>query len=331
MKWLVCAAVVLCVAVVSSDAYSAKQKIAFGAGAKGAIDVAVDEACTSKGGKCQVGTCVGGSYASGLCSGRDPKCCIPTGAAVASTPQAAAPVSAASGAICLTFDDGPFPITTDILRELNARKVKATFFMNCHAESIAAVKVMVENGHGIANHMCSHEIMANKHYLANYGADMKQPANPELCLTKPEQLALFKKNYDGVSQMYNTLSKANGFSLPTDAFKFVRFPGDGRFEKCLIAQLSNPRLALVIPNGIHRGWSYEVAPTGTFGHLTFPARVAGLSASYDREPRGGDIVLVHDLHYGKGKLPLLTAWIDRQLSRGLKFGLLDGTSGCRAV
>lgn len=61
-----------------------------------------------------------------------------------------------ANALCLTFDDGPFGVTADILKQLKTLNVHATFFLNCHADASGTadiVKTMVNDGHLLGNHM----------------------------------------------------------------------------------------------------------------------------------------------------------------------------------
>ena len=65
-----------------------------------------------------------------------------------------------SGAVTLTFDDGPSPDTERILDVLATHKLSATFFMiGCHVERLpqTAQRVVAE-GHEIGNHSYSHPI-----------------------------------------------------------------------------------------------------------------------------------------------------------------------------
>lgn len=64
-----------------------------------------------------------------------------------------------SGAVSITFDDGPHPVYTPLCLDLlKSRNIKATFFiLGCNAERYPAlVERMIEEGHEIGNHSYSH-------------------------------------------------------------------------------------------------------------------------------------------------------------------------------
>jgi peptidoglycan-N-acetylglucosamine deacetylase len=70
-----------------------------------------------------------------------------------------APVATGDKVIALTFDDGPWPETTDsILATLKKEKIKATFFMIGQPlkEFPAIGKRVLADGHAIANHTLHH-------------------------------------------------------------------------------------------------------------------------------------------------------------------------------
>lgn len=62
------------------------------------------------------------------------------------------------GLVALTFDDGPSPYTTEVLRLLKTYQFKATFF--CIGKQVLAypdiTKQMIDEGHTIGNHTYSH-------------------------------------------------------------------------------------------------------------------------------------------------------------------------------
>ncbi len=70
----------------------------------------------------------------------------------------------------ITFDDGPYELTNDVLNVLNEKQVKATFFTiglgkeacidNRKVDCTTIYKKITDNGHTIANHTYSHAIFA---------------------------------------------------------------------------------------------------------------------------------------------------------------------------
>lgn len=67
--------------------------------------------------------------------------------------------SPSSGAVCLTFDDGPHrDYTPPVLDALRAHGIRATFFVvgEAAARNPMLVRRMVDEGHEVANHSYSH-------------------------------------------------------------------------------------------------------------------------------------------------------------------------------
>ncbi|ORX52143.1 glycoside hydrolase/deacetylase, partial [Piromyces finnis] len=69
--------------------------------------------------------------------------------------------------IALTFDDGPYKYTSELIDLLNTKNIKATFFINVenywidlpyNTEKQAVIKKAYESGHQIASHTWAHSI-----------------------------------------------------------------------------------------------------------------------------------------------------------------------------
>jgi len=60
-------------------------------------------------------------------------------------------------AVFLTFDDGPSPVTTDILNTMDKYGVKATFFVTKQPVFLDILKEEVSRGHAIGIHTASHD------------------------------------------------------------------------------------------------------------------------------------------------------------------------------
>ena len=263
-----------------------------------------------------------GKYLSGMCPGAaNVRCCAPKSY---SPPTGGDdPTQNTDKTVCLTFDDGPFDITKEISKSLADLKVKATFFDNCHSGTATTLAQVIKDGHVIADHMCSHDIMTVGGYGKFYGATKDGPD----CLTTSEQQKLFKENVMGVinayenDAAYKSAYDAAGVSAPQ--ISLIRFPGDGRFMQCLISKLSTMERKLV-----HVGWTYEIAPKGTFGHVIESSGIDGLSATRPVPPSNRATILAHDLHYKGGKLPLLINWVKMLLDKGYKFSLLNSEGKC---
>ncbi len=69
------------------------------------------------------------------------------------------------GTVAITFDDGPYMYTSNIVQQFNAAGGKVTFFMNglnygCIYNQAAAVKQAFDSGHQIGSHTWSHADLA---------------------------------------------------------------------------------------------------------------------------------------------------------------------------
>ena len=70
------------------------------------------------------------------------------------------PVPVTGKLVALTFDDGPWPTTPEILRILKEKNVKATFCVVTRmlkGDGLAAAKRAIEEGHAICNHTVDHD------------------------------------------------------------------------------------------------------------------------------------------------------------------------------
>ena len=85
----------------------------------------------------------------------------------------------------LTFDDGPYYLTNDVLNTLNEKQVKATFFTiglgkdscidNRKEDCTTIYKKITDNNHTIANHTYSHAIFAGLYSsVDNFIADVQK-------------------------------------------------------------------------------------------------------------------------------------------------------------
>src|SRR5690349_21018704 len=80
------------------------------------------------------------------------------------------PLTDIRSSVYLTFDDGPYPATEDVLNALRTAKVKATFFLclkNLHNDGerqFALIRRMIMEGHSIGNHGYDHDPMTKKGY-----------------------------------------------------------------------------------------------------------------------------------------------------------------------
>lgn len=106
--------------------------------------------------------------------------------------------------IYLTFDDGPSNYTEDILNTLDKYDVKATFFVTCSGSLDKHAKKIIEKGHTIGLHTCTHRYNIIYSSEENYFNDLNSISN------KVEELTGYKSKYirfPGGSS--NTISRFN--------------------------------------------------------------------------------------------------------------------------
>lgn len=89
--------------------------------------------------------------------------------------------------VALTFDDGPSPYTSSVLRTLKRYRAKATFFVlgDQIPGRSSLLRSMVRNGHEIGNHSLNHAIYPSYGQLTMTSARIKQAANFKPCLFRP--------------------------------------------------------------------------------------------------------------------------------------------------
>ena len=106
--------------------------------------------------------------------------------------------------IYLTFDDGPSNYTEDILNILDKYDVKATFFVTCSGSLDKYAKKIIEKGHTLGLHTCTHRYNTIYSSEENYFNDLNSISN------KVEELTGYKSKYirfPGGSS--NTISRFN--------------------------------------------------------------------------------------------------------------------------
>ena len=106
--------------------------------------------------------------------------------------------------IYLTFDDGPSIYTEDILNTLDKYNVKATFFVTCSGSLDKFAKKIIEKGHTLGLHTCTHRYNIVYSSEENYFNDLNSIS------VKVEELTGYKSKYirfPGGSS--NTISRFN--------------------------------------------------------------------------------------------------------------------------
>lgn len=188
--------------------------------------------------------------------------------------------------IALTFDDGPWPTTTQLLDVLKEYDVKATFFTI--GEQIAdypdAMKREVKDGHQICTHSWDHAAGSGN------GVDMT--------LMSPEE------QVEEVTKGQEAVTKVTGGEAP----KAFRSPG-GNFHDELIWTVA-PYVSYEI------GWNVDTEDWRTPGAQTIADRI--LSA------KSGDIVLMHDGGGDRSQtIEALKIALPQLKEKGYKFVTID--------
>lgn len=184
--------------------------------------------------------------------------------------------------VFLTFDDGPYAATLEVLDALKRQKVTATFFLQLRRngdreQEWFAIRRMVSEGHSLANHGVDHDPASAAGYKAAKPADVhKDFAENEQILK--EMFASHKQSYPGM--------------------KVARLPGDGRFQNDYVEMIIGD---FKVP---HASWDVEFAPPGRLKHIGVRdwQGVKGVNCTTPNMPSPNNVVLLHDLHWkGKGR------------------------------
>lgn len=184
--------------------------------------------------------------------------------------------------IYLTFDDGPYQSTLEVLDALRSRRAVATFFLQLRRNTDrgvqwTAIRRMVSEGHALANHGVDHDPMTAAGYKATKPAEVHKD---------------FADNERILKEMFGE------HDMPYPGMKIARLPGDGRFQKDYVNMTIRD---FKIP---HASWDMEFAPPGVLRHVASAdwQGVKGVSSTSPNSPKPRDILLLHDLHWkNKGK------------------------------
>ena len=195
--------------------------------------------------------------------------------------------------VYLTFDDGPYPATDEVLDALKQCNVTATFFLNLDRDvspkrriaQFARIQRMLKEGHTIANHGVDHDPEKVAEYAAAKTEDVK---------------ADFEVNDAVLKKMFLT-AKVDYPGMPV-----ARLPGDGRYQSNYVTMIVNE---VGVP---HAGWDVEFSRNGVFKHLGFLnwQGIHNVAASQKGLPKHQDVLLLHDLHWA-GQSGLLVCLIEK--------------------
>ncbi len=210
----------------------------------------------------------------------------------------------------LTFDDGPFPVTLQILDVLKKHGARATFFIVLQRKGdrqaqYKSLQRMVNEGHAIANHGVDHDPMTKKGYKATTPAEVQ-------------------KDFDDNSRILKDVFTANKQTAPS--MDLARLPGDGRFNSDYVTMITSEVRAA------HASWDIEFAPNGKMGHVTHAnwQGITGLSATRKDLPKAREIALLHDGHFS-GKIAVFEALVAFLKTRYLLKSLRDIPKGLTSI
>lgn len=196
-----------------------------------------------------------------------------------------------SKTVYLTFDDGPSPVTLDILDTLDQYGIKATFFVvsRRHDYEIEALKEVVARGHSIGMHSNSHD--------------------PESMYVSTE--SFLSDMYENYKYIYEITGK-----YP----QIFRFVGGSRSQY-------NDHAALEIAEAMtERGFVYfdwnSSADDATKPHPQAAGIVSNVLRTADKNQL---IVLAHDSGARNQTAAALPKLIEELKSRGYEFAALDAT------
>lgn len=222
----------------------------------------------------------------------------------------------------LTFDDGPGQSTGAVLDVLAGgstplAKVPSTFFLkgaalaSQPAAQARIVRRMLAEGHAIGNHTYSHTRMTVPDYADPHLGEVEKDFGHDASYFRD----LFAKHPDPGSP-YNAFP----------GFRLARLPGSGK---------QFPHYVDMVRKHFkvhHVAWDYEYAPHGTFGHVNIDDElVKGVSAEFHGLPRDRQIVLMHDHHWGGGKLDLFAKLVAALATVATFKALLPVPSGLKAI
>ena len=198
--------------------------------------------------------------------------------------------------IYLTFDDGPSKtITPGILKILNEKGVKATFFVINHSSDLDyLIRQEFTSGHTVALHSYTHD---------------------------------YKTIYSSSDAYFNDLKKISDKvkSITGEESKIIRFPGGGsntvsrNYSKGIMTYLTNE----VISRGYHYfDWNVSCGDAGgaSTKEQIYKNVINGLS------PSRANIVLMHDFENNYKTLNALSDIIDYGYANGYRFMAIDMTT-----
>jgi peptidoglycan/xylan/chitin deacetylase (PgdA/CDA1 family) len=197
--------------------------------------------------------------------------------------------------VYLTFDDGPYPATSQVLDVLRQTKARATFFL-CARN--------MEKNPGLQYKLIG-RMIAEGHSLGNHGYDHDPQSIPGYKSSKTTEV---QTDFTDNVEKFKALFAANKDTFP--GFNIARLPGDGRFMPGYVNMINKD---IGLP---HASWDMEFSTNGRMKHIknTDWQGVTGVAATFPTWPNAQDVLLLHDLHWD-GKTALLKSLIEKLQER----------------
>lgn len=197
------------------------------------------------------------------------------------------------GTIYLTFDDGPYKYTEQLLDILDQYEIKATFFVtNQFSSYIPLIKVEYEKGHQIGIHTCSHK-WSNYQSVETYLEDFNCMKNIVF-----EQTGYTPTIFRFPGGSSNTVSRSYSKGIMTELAKTMNDNGytyyDWTFDSGDTSKSDNSKSAII--DSVKR-------------------RLVG---------NGHYMILMHDIK--KNTIEALPEIIEYAQSRGYKFSKIDNNT-----
>jgi peptidoglycan/xylan/chitin deacetylase (PgdA/CDA1 family) len=164
--------------------------------------------------------------------------------------------------IALTFDDGPGPYTSQILRILREHDVRATFFVLGHAVGAypSLARQELRAGHELGNHSMAHRVYPSGSDLGGTSARIRRATGFTPCTFRPPYGAL----------TWATVSSAWSLGMSSilwdvDPMDWA-LPGSATIESRVLAGARDGSIVLMHDGGGPRGQTVAALP-GIIGKL----------------------------------------------------------------
>lgn len=223
--------------------------------------------------------------------------------------------------VYLTFDDGPYPITSQVVDVLNELQLNATFFLNMkwmnnsRTEQYRILRKMMDSGHFLGNHGIDHAPATRQDYTSEFNQ---------------HGTSSVKKDFEDNLKSITGLFKLNGKDFA--GFQVARLPGNGSFFKDATGNKVFVDMVVKQLKVAHAGWDFEFFPNPIFPTRTPRIndwmQLTGVAAESAKHalPNNNSILLLHEQHWDgasskKGTITQLRALLEllKQQTRVMPF------------